>query len=68
MPTGTCVACQCPNVRLASATTDCACLVCEQCAVQFIEAGVCGICETPIRDDALDSAEEEDAEGAEERP
>jgi|SoiMethySBSTD1v2_1073268.scaffolds.fasta_scaffold367451_2 hypothetical protein len=68
MPTGTCVACQCPNVRLASATTDCACLVCERCAIQFMEAGVCGICETPFSDEEFASDEEGDAEDAKERP
>jgi hypothetical protein len=36
--------------------------VCERCALQFIEAGVCGVCETPFSD------EEMDAEDAEELP
>ena len=68
MPTGTCVACQCPHVRLASVTTECACLVCERCARQFMEAGVCGVCETPFRDEECDSDEEVEAEDTEERP
>ena len=68
MPTGTCVACQCPHVRLASATTECACLVCERCALQFLEAGVCGVCETPFSDEEFDSDEEVEAEDTEERP
>jgi hypothetical protein len=67
MPTGTCVACQCPNVRLASATTDCACLVCERCAALFMEEGVCGVCNTPLSDDDF-ASDEEEAEDAEERP
>ena len=59
MPTGTCVACQYPNVRVASATNDCACLVCERCAAQFLAEGVCGVCGTTFSDDEM---EVEDAE------
>ena len=67
MPLGTCIACQCPNVRVASATMDCECLVCERCAVQFMEAGICGVCETPFSDEEFASDEEVEAEDTEER-
>ena len=60
MPMGTCAACQCPNVRVAPATTECACLVCERCALQFSEAGVCGVCETPFRDDEVEAEDTEE--------
>ncbi len=60
MAIGTCVACQCPNVRVATSTTDCACLVCERCAELFMEEGVCGVCETPL---SAEDADAEDVEG-----
>ena len=37
---GTCVACEVPNVRVA--TAECACQVCEPCAELFMADGVCG--------------------------
>jgi hypothetical protein len=33
-----------------------------------MEAGVCGVCETPFRDEECDSDEEVEAEDTEERP
>ena len=42
--------------------------MCERCAIQFMEAGVCGICETPFSDEEFASDEEGDAEDAKERP
>ena len=55
---GTCQACEAPNVRLASCTNDCACLVCERCANQFLQDGVCGICGTTFTDDNPEDVEE----------
>ena len=51
MDQGTCAACRMPEQRLALATGDCDCLVCEACANQFLEANQCGVCGTVFPDD-----------------
>ena len=54
---GTCVACEIPNVRVATATAECACLVCEKCANQFMTEGVCGVCGMAFDDDTFDESD-----------
>ena len=54
---GTCVACAVPTIRVATATAECACHVCEHCAELFMADGVCGVCGVALRADDL---EEED--------
>ena len=54
---GTCVACEATNVRVATATAECACHVCEHCAELFMNDGACGVCGAPLSADVL---EEED--------
>ena len=51
MDKGTCAACHTPDQRLAIATGDCVCLVCESCANQFLDAGQCGVCGILFTDD-----------------
>jgi hypothetical protein len=58
---GTCVACEVTNVRVATATAECACHVCEHCAELFMDDGACGVCGAALREDDL---EEEDNESA----
>ena len=55
---GTCIACEAPNVRVATATADCACHVCEHCAKMFMADGACGVCGAALRADAV--VEEDD--------
>jgi hypothetical protein len=38
---GTCVACEVTHVRVATATAECACQVCEHCAEMFMADGAC---------------------------
>src|SRR5262249_38841414 len=54
---GTCVACEVTNVRVATATAECACHVCEHCAEMFMADGACGVCGTAL---SADDLEEED--------
>ena len=54
---GTCVACEVTNVRVATATAECACHVCEHCAELFMADGVCGVCGAAL---SADDLEEED--------
>ena len=58
---GTCVACEVPNVRIATATAECACRVCEPCAERFIQDGVCGVCGTALSADDLDEETDDEA-------
>jgi hypothetical protein len=58
--TGTCQACLIPNVRVAPATTDCACLVCERCAQMFLDEGLCGVCGTPLPADEGELLQDEE--------
>ena len=58
---GTCIACEVPNVRIATATAECACLVCEQCAERFMQDGVCGVCGTVLSADDLDEEIDDEA-------
>jgi hypothetical protein len=51
MRLGTCTACQQPDVRLAPSTTDCTCLVCEDCGNTFLDQEICGVCQIPFTDD-----------------
>jgi hypothetical protein len=51
MAIGTCTACHTPQQRLAIATGDCECLVCEACANRFLDANQCGVCGTVFTDD-----------------
>jgi len=51
MDLGTCAACHTPQQRLAIATGDCACLVCEACANRFLDANQCGVCGVLFTDD-----------------
>ena len=44
MAIGTCTACHRPDQRLAIATGDCDCLICEACANAFLDANQCGVC------------------------
>ena len=62
MRQGTCAACQRPDQRLAQATEDCECLVCEDCANAFLDANECGIC-GPVftEDEPVDDWDEEAA-------
>jgi len=55
---GTCVACEVTNVRVATATAECACQVCEHCAELFMADGACGVYGAALSADAL---EEDDA-------
>ena len=54
---GTCVACEVTNVRVATATAECACQVCEHCAEMFMADGACGVCGPAL---SPDDGEEED--------
>ena len=56
---GTCVACEVTNVRVATATAECACQVCEHCAELFMADGACGVCGAALSADDLE--EEDDA-------
>ena len=56
---GTCQACQVPNVRVASATNDCSCQVCEKCVLVFLDDACCGICGTPFEADEVMLEEDE---------
>jgi hypothetical protein len=56
---GTCVACEVTNVRVATATAECACHVCEHCAELFMADGACGVCGAALSTDDLE--EEDDA-------
>jgi hypothetical protein len=56
---GTCVACEVTNVRVATATAECACQVCEHCAELFMADGACGVCGAALSAD--DPEEEDDA-------
>ena len=56
---GTCIACEAPNVRVATATAECACQVCEHCAEIFMNDGACGVCGTALSADTLE--EDDDA-------
>jgi len=58
---GTCMACEVPHVRIATATAECACLVCEPCAERFIQDGVCGVCGTALSADDLDEETDDEA-------
>jgi hypothetical protein len=51
MQRGTCAACHRPDQRLAIASGDCECLVCEDCANQFLDANQCGVCGTVFTED-----------------
>ena len=60
MQQDTCAACRRPDSHLAIATGDCECLICEDCANQFLDAGQCGVCgilftEDPPAEDADDA-------------
>jgi len=55
---GICIACEAPNVRVATATADCACHVCEPCAEIFMHDGVCGVCGTALSADTLEEDDE----------
>ena len=55
---GICIACETPHVRVATATAECTCLVCEHCAELFMQDGVCGVCGATLRTDDL--VEEDD--------
>jgi len=55
---GTCVACEVTNVRVATATTECAYQVCEHGAELFMADGACGVYGAALSADAL---EEDDA-------
>ena len=57
---GTCVACEVTNVRVATATAECACQVCEPCAELFMADGACGVCGAALSADD----EEEDNSSA----
>ena len=57
---GTCVACEVTNVRVATATAECACQVCEHCAELFMADGACGVCGAAL---SADDLEEEDDKG-----
>ena len=60
MRKGTCAACQQPAQRLAPATDDCVCLVCEACTNAFLEANQCGVCGTVFTDDEpLDDSDDQ---------
>jgi hypothetical protein len=56
---GTCVAREVTNVRVATATAECACQVCEHCAELFMADGACGVCGAALSTDDLE--EEDDA-------
>ena len=53
---GTCIACEVTHVRVATATAECACQVCEHCAELFMHDGACGVCGTAF---SVDDLEEE---------
>jgi len=44
-------------VRVATATAECACQVCEHCAELFMADGACGVCGAAL---SADDVEEED--------
>ena len=54
---GTCVACAVTNVRVATATAECACHVCEHCAERCMADGACGVCDATL---SPDNVEEDD--------
>jgi len=56
---GTCIACEAPNVRVATATAECACQVCEHCAEIFMNDGACGVCGAALSEDTLEEDDEE---------
>ena len=58
---GTCVACEVTNVRVATATAECTCQVCEHCAELFMADGACGVCGAAL---SADDVEEEDDSSA----
>ena len=58
---GTCMACEVPHVRIATATAECAFLVCEPCAERFMQDGVCGVCGTVLSTDDLDEETDDEA-------
>jgi len=61
MRPGTCAACQRPDQRVAPATEDCTCLVCEVCANTFLDANQCGVCHTVFtEDEPLDAFDDPD--------
>jgi len=55
---GTCVACEVMNVRVATATAECACHVCEHCAEMFMADGACGVCGATLRPDDVEEDDE----------
>lgn len=55
----TCGACEVTNVRVATATAECAWQVCEHCAELFMADGACGVCGAALSTDDLE--EEDDA-------
>jgi len=58
---GICIACETPNVRVATATAECACQVCEHCAELFMQDGVCGVCGAALSTDDLVEEDGDDA-------
>ena len=50
---GTCVACEVTHGRVATATAECACQVCEHCAEMFMADGACGVCGAALSEDDL---------------
>ena len=48
---GTCLACEGTNRRVASATLDCPCLLCHDCATACLDAGECCVCGAAFTDD-----------------
>ena len=58
---GTCIACEVPNVRVATATAECACHVCEPCTERFMQDGVCGVCGAALSADDLDEEADDEA-------
>ena len=55
---GTWVACEVTNVRVATATAECACHVCEHCAELFMADGACGVCGAALSTDDLEEEDE----------
>ena len=60
---GTCVACEVTNVRVATATAECACQVCEHCAELFMADGACGVCGAALSTDDLEEDDDASASG-----
>jgi hypothetical protein len=56
---GTCIACEAPNVRVVTATAECACQVCEHCAEIFMHDGACGVCGAALSEDTLEEDDDE---------